>query len=158
MHDVTRDSGTITIVVADDDTDDCLLINDAFEESGLNGRLTFVSDGEELMDYLHRRRKYEDLSGRPFPGLILLDLNMPRKDGRVTLEEIRKDPHLSRIPVVILTTSNADEDIRRTYALGVNSYITKPVTFEGLCDVVKTVHRYWTEIVALPPECQVAPA
>ena len=151
---MTLDGNAMTIIVADDDADDRLLINDAFQENHLSGHLEFVKDGEELMDYLQRRHEYRGLSGQPLPGLILLDLNMPRKDGHITLQEIKKDPDLARIPVVILTTSSAEEDIRRTYGLGVNSFITKPVTFEGLCDVVKTIHRYWMEVVALPPECQ----
>ena len=143
----------ITILVADDDADDRLLIKDAFDENGVPNPLAFVNDGEELMDYLHRRGAYEDLKDTPFPGLILLDLNMPKKDGRTALEEIKADATLQRLPVVILTTSKADEDIVRTYGLGVSSFITKPVTFDGLCDVAKTLSHYWLEIVALPPEC-----
>lgn len=94
----------------------------------------------------------------PYPGLILLDLNMPRKDGRTALREIKAHPELHRIPIVILTTSKAEEDIVRTYDLGVNSFICKPVTFDGLVEIVRTVGRYWIEIVALPPECKRAAA
>ena len=147
----------ITVLVADDDADDRLLISDAFEESSLSNPLHFVKDGEELMDYLQRRGEYETLEGEPFPGLILLDLNMPKKDGRVALKEIKSDPALQRIPVVVLSTSKAPEDILRTYGLGVSSFITKPVTFEELCEVVKLLSRYWFEVVALPPECEPAP-
>jgi CheY-like chemotaxis protein len=108
-----------------------------------------VEDGEQLMNYLHRRGKY-DTDNAPRPGLILLDLNMPRKDGREALREIKSDPVLRSIPVVVLTTSKAEEDICRTYDLGVNSFITKPVTFEGLVAVMKGIGRYWLEIVELP--------
>ncbi len=149
---------TITILVAEDDVDDRLLIKDAFDENNVSNPLAFVNDGEELMDYLHRRGAYEHLRNAPLPGIILLDLNMPKKDGRTALKEIRADEVLQRIPVVVLTTSNADEDIVRTYDLGVSSFITKPVTFEGLCDVVKALSYYWFEIVVLPPECQSAPS
>ena len=148
---------SMTILVADDDADDRLLISDAFEEHKLSNPIHYVSDGEELMDYLHRRgSSYESMKGEAFPGLILLDLNMPRKDGRAALKEIKEDASFQRIPVVILSTSKSDEDIVHTYGLGVNSFITKPVTFEGLCDVVKALSLYWIEVVALPPECQVA--
>jgi CheY-like chemotaxis protein len=143
---------TITILMADDDPDDRLMAREAFEESRLTNPLHFVSDGEELMDYLHRRGIYADEAAYPFPGLILLDLNMPRKDGREALREIRSDPQLRRLAVVVLTTSQADEDIIRSYDLGVNSFIVKPVTFAALVDVMRGISRYWFEIVALPPE------
>ena len=146
----------ITILVADDDSDDRLLIKDAFDENKVSNPLAFVKDGEELMDYLKRRGNYAHLEKAPLPGIILLDLNMPKKDGRKALEEIKTDRDLQRIPVVILTTSQADEDIARTYGLGVSSFITKPVTFDGLCDVVMTLRHYWFEIVALPRECHPA--
>ncbi len=149
---------SIGILVAEDDPDDRLMIKDAFEENSVSNPLSSVNDGEELMDYLHRRGAYEHLQDEPFPGIILLDLNMPKKDGRMALSEIKADAALQRIPVVVLTTSKADEDIVRTYGLGVSSFITKPVTFEGLCGVVKTLSHYWFEIVALPPECQPAAA
>lgn len=142
----------ITLLMADDDPDDRLMAREAFEESRLTNPLRFVSDGEELMDYLHRRGVYADEQEYPFPGLILLDLNMPRKDGREALREIRNDPQLRRLPVVVLTTSRADEDIIRSYDLGVNSFIVKPVTFGALVEVMRDISRYWFEIVALPPE------
>jgi CheY-like chemotaxis protein len=140
----------ITILMADDDPDDRMLAQEAWEENRLANDLHFVQDGEELMDYLHRRGKYTHLAGAPLPGLILLDLNMPKKDGREALREIKANPHLRRIPIVVLTTSKAEEDILRSYDLGVNSFITKPVTFEALVDVVKTLARYWLQIVELP--------
>ena len=146
----------IEILIADDDADDRMLICEAFEESRLKNPLAFVEDGIELLEYLQREGKYASLEGRPLPGLILLDLNMPRMDGRTALAEIRRHEQLRKIPVVILTTSQSEEDILRTYDLGVNSYITKPVTFEGLVDVVSVLNRYWIQIVALPIEQQVA--
>jgi CheY-like chemotaxis protein len=140
----------ITILMADDDADDRMLVKDAFAESRLNNALHFVEDGEQLLDYLYRRGKFTNLKGTPFPGLILLDLNMPKKDGREALAEIKAHPDLRRIPIVILTTSRAEEDILRTYDLGANSFITKPVTFENLVHVVQVLGSYWVEIVALP--------
>ena len=141
----------ITIVLADDDPDDRQLTEDAFSENRLANQLHCVEDGEELMDYLHRRGKFESLRTDPLPGLILLDLNMPRKDGREALKEIKADPSLRRIPIVVLTTSKAEEDIVRSYDLGVNSYVTKPVTFKSLVELIKVLGRYWFEVVELPP-------
>ncbi len=142
----------ITILLADDDPDDRQLTREAFLENRLANRFDTVEDGEELMEYLNRRGKYADLKGTPLPGLILLDLNMPRKDGREALKEIKADPELRRIPIVVLTTSKADEDIVRSYDLGVNSYVTKPVTFKSLVELVKVLGVYWFEVVQLPPE------
>jgi CheY-like chemotaxis protein len=142
----------ITILLADDDPDDRLLTRDAFDESRLRNELDMVEDGEELMDYLHNRGRFSGDAARPRPSLILLDLNMPRKDGREALKEIKGDPELRSIPIVVLTTSKAEEDIFRTYDLGVNSFIIKPVTFDGMVDVIKTIGKYWFELVELPPE------
>ena len=153
-----RSSLPIRILVAEDDADDRLMIKDAFEESRLGNPVDFVEDGVQLMDYLLRQGEYANLGDCPYPGFILLDLNMPRKDGRTALKEIKANPILQRIPIIVLTTSKAEEDIVRTYNLGVNSFICKPVTFESLVEIVKTVGRYWIEIVALPPECQRAVA
>jgi two-component system response regulator len=140
----------ITILMADDDEDDRNMTKEAFEESRIGNDLRFVVDGEDLMDYLKRRGRYEDPASSPRPGLILLDLNMPRKDGREALAEIKGDPALKQIRVIIMTTSKAEEDIHRTYDLSAASYITKPVTFEGLVDVIRTLGKYWLEIVELP--------
>ena len=129
-----------------------MLACDALTESRLSNDITCVTDGEDLMDYLHRRGKYAPPVEAPRPGLILLDLNMPKKDGREALQEIKADPALRHIPIVVLTTSRAEEDILRTYDLGVNSFITKPVTFAGLVDLVKTLTHYWFELVTLPPK------
>jgi CheY-like chemotaxis protein len=140
----------ITILMADDDADDRQMTKEAFAESKLSNDLRFVEDGVELLDYLHRRGKYADPASSPEPGLILLDLNMPRKDGREALVEIKQDPKLRHIRVVVLTTSKAEEDIHRTYDLSATSYITKPVTFGSLLEVVQTLGKYWLEIVELP--------
>lgn len=143
----------IVILLADDDEEDRMLAAGALAESRVVNELRCVEDGEELLDYLyHRGDKYAAPSSSPIPGLILLDLNMPRKDGREALREIKADPDLRRIPVVVLTTSKAEEDIYRTYDLGANSFITKPVSFEGLVSVMRDIGRYWIEIVELPPD------
>lgn len=138
------------ILMADDDDDDRLLAQDALSESQLEGSLHFVENGEDLMDYLFRRGKYEPPVEAPRPGLILLDLNMPRKDGREALREIKADPELRRIPVVVLTTSKADTDIGAIYELGANSFISKPFQFEALVNVMKVLGQYWFKTVELP--------
>ena len=142
----------IVILMADDDADDRMLTKDALAESRVLNDLRFVEDGEELLDYLKGRGAYTDRARWPRPGLILLDLNMPKKDGREALKEIKADPDLRRIPIVVMTTSKAEEDIFRSYDLGASSFITKPVTFEGLVQVMRIVGRYWFEIVELPPK------
>jgi CheY-like chemotaxis protein len=139
----------VPILVADDDEEDRMLARDALEESRLVNPIYFVNDGVELLDFLHHRGGYADMGAAPRPGLILLDINMPRLGGLDALREIKRDPDLRRIPVVILTTSRADEDIFRSYDLGVNSFISKPVTFEGLVSVMRLLGRYWFEIVDL---------
>jgi len=140
----------IVILYADDDPEDRMLAKDALEESRLANHLHFVEDGEELMEYLKNEGRYADKQEYPPPGLVLLDLNMPRKDGREALREIKDDPKLRIIPIVVLTTSRADEDVLRTYDLGVSSFITKPVTFDSLVEIMKTLGKYWFEIVELP--------
>jgi CheY-like chemotaxis protein len=140
----------ITILMADDDADDRMLTKDALEESRVMNNLYFVEDGEELMDYLYQRGDYAEPAKAPRPGLILLDLNMPRKDGREALREIKADPTLRRIPIVIMTTSKAEEDVYRSYDLGANSFITKPVTFERLVELMRALGQYWIEFVELP--------
>ena len=140
----------IVILLADDDEEDRMLACDALTESRLSNHITCVTDGEDLMDYLHRRGKYAPPVEAPRPGLILLDLNMPKKDGREALREIKSDPDLRQISVVVLTTSKAEEDIYSSYDSGASSFISKPVTFEGLVEVMKGLGRYWFEIVDLP--------
>lgn len=142
----------ILILIADDDEDDRLLAKEALEESRVINDVTFVADGEELMDYLCHRGKYEDVEAYPRPGVILLDLNMPKKDGREALREIKSDPELRRIPVVVMTTSKAEEDVYRSYDIGANSFITKPVTFDRLVELMKVLGQYWIEFVQLPQE------
>lgn len=142
----------VQILIADDDPDDCLMTREAFRECRIHNPLHFVHDGEELLNYLKRRPPYEDAVRYPLPGLILLDLNMPRMDGREALQAIKSDKLLRSIPVVILSTSSADEDILRSYAMGVNSFITKPVSFSGLLEVVRNLGRYWLETVELPTD------
>lgn len=147
------DKNRIVILMADDDDDDFLLTKKALKKSRLLNTLCRVKDGEELLDYLKLKGKYEGKADEcQRPGVILLDLNMPKKDGREALKEIKSDPKLKDIPVVVFTTSKAEEDIYKSYKLGVNSFITKPVTFENLIDVMKTLGRYWFEIVELPPQ------
>ena len=136
-----------SILIADDDEDDRMFAEDALRESFELESLDFVEDGEELMDYLHQRAQYE---GAPRPGLIILDLNMPRKDGREALREIKNSPSLRQIPVVVMTTSHAEEDIYSTYDLGVNSFVTKPVTFRDLVEMMKAIGTYWFGLVELP--------
>jgi CheY-like chemotaxis protein len=140
----------ITILLADDSEDDRMMTREAMQESFVINQLLEVTDGEELMDYLHRRGAYAPPANAPRPGLILLDLNMPRKSGREALEEIKADPSLRRIPIIVLTTSDAEEDVISTYDQGISSYITKPVTFSALVDVMKAFGKYWIEIVEIP--------
>jgi CheY-like chemotaxis protein len=145
----------VTILLADDDEDDRKMAREALEEARLANALQTVVDGEELMDYLHRRGDYGNGEREaPEPGIILLDLNMPKKDGREALAEIKSDPDLRHIPVVVLTTSRDEEDVLKTYDLGVNSFISKPVTFAGLVEVVQGFSRYWFEIVELPVQAR----
>jgi len=136
--------------MADDDEDDCMLASEALTESRLQHELYFVQDGEELMDYLYQRGKYANPKKAPPPSLILLDLNMPKKDGREALREIKTNPNFRHIPVVVLTTSKAEEDIQLCYYLGANSFIIKPITFGSLVEVMQTIGKYWFDIVELP--------
>jgi CheY-like chemotaxis protein len=140
----------ILILMAEDDADDRLLVKEALEESRVLNELRFVEDGEELLEYLRRQGRYAGEEASPRPGLVLLDLNMPRKDGREALREIKADPELRRIPIVVMTTSKAEEDIFRSYDSGASSYITKPVTFDRLVELMKTLGQYWIEFVELP--------
>jgi CheY-like chemotaxis protein len=140
----------VVILLVDDDEEDLQMTIEALKESRLGNDLRVARDGEELMDYLLHRGAYADPADAPVPGLILLDLNMPKKDGREALGEIKTDAALRKIPVIVLTTSKAEEDIFRSYDLGVNSFISKPVTFAGLAEAMKIVGQYWFEIVELP--------
>jgi CheY-like chemotaxis protein len=142
----------ITILICDDDEDDRILTQQALEQAHVSNSLRFVEDGEQLLDYLYQRGEFAGETGKaPRPGLILLDLNMPKMGGREALKVIKQDKTLCDIPVVVLSTSRLDEDITRSYQLGVNSFITKPVTFSGLVEAMNVLGRYWLEIVELPP-------
>ncbi|HWH51490.1 MAG TPA: response regulator [Gemmatimonadaceae bacterium] len=143
----------ITILICDDDEDDRMLTQQALEDAHVSNEVRFVEDGEQLLDYLYQRGAFAGETGAaPRPGMILLDLNMPAMDGREALRLIKQDPTLVDIPIVVLTTSSLDEDVIRSYRLGVNSFITKPVTFSGLVEAMNVLGRYWLEIVELPPQ------
>jgi len=150
MHD--KHKIPITILICDDDDDDRMLTQQALEDAHISNELRFVEDGEEMLDYLYQRGPFSGETGSaPRPGLILLDLNMPKMDGREALRRLKGDITLHDIPVVVLTTSNLDADVIKSYQLGVNSFITKPVTFSGLVEAMNVLGRYWLEIVELPP-------
>ncbi len=138
------------ILIAEDDPDDRLLVQEALHESNIENPVFFVRDGEELLDYLYRRGKFSPPEAPKPPGLILLDLNMPRKDGREALAEIKTNAKLRTIPIVVLSTTNAAADIRQSYQLGANSFITKPSSFKGLVNAMRTLRRYWFKLVQLP--------
>jgi CheY-like chemotaxis protein len=140
----------IQILIADDDPEDIQLTSEALTEVGLGSNISFVHDGEELLDYLLHKGKFADEPEEPLPGLILLDLNMPRMDGYEALGEIRADHRLKHIPVIVLTTSRAEEDVLRTYKSGANSFITKPVTYNGLVKAMEAVKHFWFETARLP--------
>jgi CheY-like chemotaxis protein len=141
---------SVVILVADDDADDRFLMQEALRENRLANNINFVQNGEELLDYLFRRGAFASPESSPTPGLILLDLNMPKLDGREALKEIKSNSALRHIPVVVLTTSKAEEDIFKTYQLGVNSFISKPVTFDGLVKITRDLGKYWLNLVELP--------
>lgn len=147
---MSLNKSAVHVLLAEDDPDDRLLIRRAFHAVAPTSTITMVPDGEEVLEYLNRRGRYEDPAESPWPSLILLDLNMPRKDGREALREIKSNPDFRRIPVVVLTTSRAEEDIFRSYDLGVNSFVSKPMSFGGLVAVLKELGHYWVEIVELP--------
>ena len=147
---MNKQGKVIHILMAEDDADDRMLVVEAFEEKRVANSLAFVEDGEELLDYLNRRGKYGDAEKFPRPDIILLDLNMPRMDGREALKIIKGDPKLRGIPVIVLTTSQTEQDILMSYDLGASSFITKPVTFEGLAETLGALDKYWVQIVQLP--------
>jgi CheY-like chemotaxis protein len=141
-----------TILMADDDVEDCLLVRDALHEAGRACDLRFVRNGEELFDYLRHEGEYVDHRNSPWPDFILIDLKMPRKDGRETIRDLKSDPSYRRIPVIALTTSSARDDVEFSYNAGVNAYITKPTTFHDLVDILDTLCRHWFDMVELPPK------
>ena len=138
------------ILLVDDDDDDYLLAKKALSHSRLLHKLIRLTDGQELMDYLYRKGKYQDTQQWPMPDIILLDLNMPRMDGREALSKIRTELDFKHIPIIILTTSKEDSEILNSYTLGANSYMTKPVTFNGLIESMRILSEYWLSIVRLP--------
>ncbi|KAA2245241.1 response regulator [Chitinophaga agrisoli] len=143
-------AGKFSILIADDDADDREMLKAAFEESNIGHNIKFVENGEELLRYLKRKGSYADDLRHPLPQIILLDLNMPKKDGREALKEIKTDNYLKRIPVIVLTTSQEEKDVKKSYELGVNSFIIKPVTFRKLVEFTQTLWKYWFEFVELP--------
>lgn len=145
-----RSKNSVPILVADDDMDDCDMIKDALKESRLLNEVQFVHDGEQLLTFLDRQCELSVTGKNSLPGLILLDLNMPKMDGREVLKELKKHPKLHQIPIIVLTTSQAEEDILRSYNLGANSFVTKPIEFQTLVQVMRDIGRYWFEIVELP--------
>lgn len=145
-----KEDKTPLILIADDDEYDQMFIKEAFDENFEKNEIYFVNNGVELLDYLKRKNKYSNPALSPRPSIILLDLNMPKMDGREALKEIKSDPKLRTIPVVILTTSKSEQDILKTYDLGVNCFITKPVSFASFLEVTRTLGHYWFDIVKLP--------
>ncbi len=146
MH---RKPTSMTILIADDDHDDRLFMEQALRQNGFSQTIQFVEDGEELMEYLRHEGRFLD-QNVPWPNLLILDLNMPRKNGFQALEEIKDDPKLRRLPVIVMTTSSADEDVVKTYNLGVNSFVTKPFNFSRLVEMVGALKTYWMDTVKLP--------
>lgn len=138
------------ILMVDDDKDDRMLTEKALRKNRVINPIHFLEDGEELMEYLQKKGKFSAPGAAPTPCFVLLDLNMPRMDGRKALSLIKADPTLRKIPIVVLTTSQAEEDIVRSYSLGANSFITKPVQFESLVNLMDSLKQYWLEIVELP--------
>lgn len=147
---MSSENRLFTILMVDDDPDDRLLFKEACEEVRLRNPIEFLENGEQLIDYLKRQGDYAGRSGEPYPGVILLDLNMPLKDGREALEEIKSDPDLRHIPIVVLTTSKSEDDILSSYGLGASSYIVKPISLDRLMRVVNSIGEYWVEIVQVP--------
>ena len=148
---MSENKNILPILMVDDDKDDRFLTEKALQANRVINPVRFLENGEELLDYLHRRGKYSSPQDAPTPCFILLDLNMPKMDGRKALGILKSDPELRKIPVVILTTSKAEEDILKTYDLGANSFITKPIDFNNLVNLMGSLKRYWLEIVELPP-------
>lgn len=143
-------SAGVTILMADDDVDDRDLTRDAMQKNRLEGELKWVEDGEELLDYLNQRGRFSDPRAAPRPGIILLDLNMPRMDGREALKEIKAHPELRRIPIIVLSTSSTEEDVQHSYELGANCFITKPGTFDRLVEVIRVLGEHWLQTATLP--------
>jgi CheY-like chemotaxis protein len=140
----------IIILTAEDDPEDRMMIKSALEEARIIEPIYFVSNGEDLLRFLKRKDQYASLSNLPLPGLIFMDLYMPKKDGREVLREIKADPDFQGIPIIVLSVSRSDEDIEEVYELGVSSFITKPTTFDKLVEMMKVIKSYWIDLVELP--------
>jgi CheY-like chemotaxis protein len=138
------------ILIAEDDADDRYLLQTAFSEVGYFEKIDFVENGVELLNYLQHLYTEEDIAVRTLPGFILLDLNMPKKDGREVLKEIKQHPVFKKIPVIVFTTTKNEIEIKRCYELGANSYIIKPISFEALLKVVENIRSYWFQTVSIP--------
>jgi chemotaxis family two-component system response regulator Rcp1 len=138
----------VEILLVEDNPVDVLITQEALKDARVCNRLSVVEDGEEAMEFMHRKGKY---AGAALPDLILLDLNLPKKDGREVLEEVKEDPRLKHIPIVILTTSEAEEDILKSYRLHCNCFVTKPVDVKQFTAVIKSIEGFWFKIVKLPP-------
>jgi CheY-like chemotaxis protein len=141
----------IKILLVEDNVQDIEITQRAFAKGRVRNELTVVRDGEEAIEYLYHRGKYQDPATSPRPGMILLDLNLPKVGGLEVLQQIKKDDQLKQIPVIVLTVSQREEDVVRSYDLGVNTYIQKPVEFDNFMRVVNAVHEYWILIATLPP-------
>ena len=140
---------TMIILIADDDADDRMFLEQAMRQNGYSQGIQFVNDGEELMDYLYRKGEFNSQNA-PWPSMLILDLNMPRKNGFQALLEIKENPKLRRLPVIVMTTSSAEEDVLKTYNLGVNSFVTKPFNYNRLVEIVGTLKAYWMDMAKLP--------
>ncbi|GAB2676201.1 response regulator [Flavihumibacter cheonanensis] len=140
----------VYILVAEDDADDRFLLETAFAENGFKGKLEFVENGVELLDYLRNLKKEDANTDHPLPGFILLDLNMPKKDGREVLKEIKEDPRFKKIPVIVFTTTKNENEINRCYELGANTYVVKPVGFENLVKTIEDIRSYWFSTAQIP--------
>jgi two-component system response regulator len=140
----------VYILVAEDDADDRFLLETAFAENGFKGKLEFVENGVELLDYLRNLQTEDANTDHPLPGFILLDLNMPKKDGREVLKEIKEDPRFKKIPVIVFTTTKNENEINRCYELGANTYVVKPVGFENLVKTIEDIRSYWFSTAQIP--------
>lgn len=145
-----KQCANLIFLYAEDDSEDTMLMNEAMEEGEMEDKLKIVDDGEALMNYLQNKEEYQNPDQAPKPDVILLDLNLPKKDGREALKQIKKDPHLKHIPVIAITTSKSEEDIKKAYQLGANAFVTKPVSFQSLVETMKSMKRFWGEVSELP--------
>ena len=141
-----------TVLIAEDDSVDIELLIESLQGDGLVHEVKYVSDGSELMDYLRQEDSFSDKSESPRPDLILLDLNLPKMDGREALRKIKSDPNFRRIPVIVMNTSKSEEDIYQSYDLGANSYIVKPFSFDSMVEIIRSVKEYWFDIVEPAPK------